>query len=130
MAKKKEFHFTFRVFLRLIVFFIFIYLSISYLSSSKQEVPVLGDTTTLIEEESSNLFGNLYQQLPDSSRYQLENFQDTQLVKYLQEKGQFIQEQSNGFPDRQIKELQKSLIKKVSEDMIDNIDNSQPDGNN
>jgi len=130
MVKKKEFHFTFKVFLRLLIFFVIIYLSISYLSSSKVEEPVLGDTTTLIEEESSTIFSNLYQQLPESSRHQLENFQDTQLVKYIQEKTEFIQEQSNGFPDRQIKEFQKSLIKKVSQDMIDNIDNSESDENN
>jgi hypothetical protein len=131
MIKKKEFHFTFKVFLRLLIFFLIIYLSISYFSSNKEKDPILGDSTTLISEDDQNrVINDLYQRLPESSRHQLENFQDTQIAIYIKDKTDFIKEQTNGFPDRQIKEFQKSLIKKISQDMIDSIDNPQPDENN
>lgn len=122
MVKEKHFHFTFKVFIRLIIFLLIIYFSISWLSSQKKSVLGDIDNTLLPEETKNTLFPNLYQKLPENSRYQLEHFNDTKMGAFFQDKFGFLQDQLNGFPNRQIKEVQKSIIKNVSNDMIENID--------
>jgi hypothetical protein len=118
MVKKKEFHFTFKVFLRLLIFSILVYFSIKYFQQKVREKSVLGavDVTLALDEETQSTFlSDLYQKLPESSRQQVEHLNENQIVV-------FLQTQLDGFPSRQIKEIQKSFIKKVSEDMIKNID--------
>lgn len=123
MIKEKKFHFTFKVFIRLLIFTLIIYFSINWFSSQKKINLNSDDITTLVDEETKkNFFDNLYQRLPEHSRYQLEHFHETKIAVFFREKFQFIQNQLNGFPGRQIKELQKSIIKNVSENMIENID--------
>lgn len=123
MIEKERFHFTLKVLFRILIFALIIYLSIIWLSSKQDSAPILGDTTTLIDEDTKNDFVNdLYQKLPDRSRQQLENFEETSLFLYFQEKVSFIQQQTDGFPDRQIKEVQKAIIKKVSQEMVNSIE--------
>ena len=114
MVKEKKFHFSFKVFVRLLIFTLIIYFSINWFSSQKQSV--LGDVDiTLLDEETKNtFFTNLYKKLPENSRYQIDNFfKNTSAV---------IQQKLNGFPQKQIKEIKKAVIKNVSDDIIKNID--------
>jgi hypothetical protein len=122
MAKEKSFHFTFKVFIRLLIFGLIIYFSIIWFSSQKQAVLGEIDTTLLSEETQNTFFPSLYQKLPEESRYQLEHFNETKMGLFFQDKFGFLQSQLNGFPSRQIKEVKKSVIKNVSDDMIENID--------
>ena len=123
MLKEKKFHFTFKNFIRLLIFTLIIYFSINWFSNN-QKPSVLGDidTTLLDVENKNNLAPNLYQKLPESSRYQIEHFNETKIGVFFQDKFSFLQSQLNGFPTRQIKEIQKSVIKNVSDDIIKNID--------
>ncbi|MDD4938170.1 MAG: hypothetical protein PHX34_04140 [Candidatus Shapirobacteria bacterium] len=123
MVKEKKIHFTFKTFIRLLIFGLIIYFSINWFSNNKKS-SVLGDTDiTLFDEETKNNFiPNIYQKLPEGSRYQLEHLNETKIGIFFQDKFSFLQSQLNGFPNRQIKEIQKSIIKNVSDDMIENID--------
>lgn len=121
MSKKKEFHFTFGVFLRLLIFFLIIYFSINYFASSKNNLssPSI-DTTLAIDEQTKNnllpnFFQNIYGKLPESSRYQIEHLKENSTIVYLQN-------QLDGFPQKQIKEIQKMIVKNVSDNIIKNID--------
>lgn len=114
--KEKKFHLSFKVFFRLLIFFLIIYFGINWFSQQKPKVLGSIDTTLSIDEEQQkNFLSDLYQKIPESSRYQLEHFNENKTVI-------FIQDQLNGFPQKQIKEIQKNIIKDVSKNMIENID--------
>ena len=121
MVKKKQFHFTFGVFLRLLIFSLIIYFSINYFISQKNSsFSSTIDSTLAIDEETKNNFlpqflQNIYSKLPENSRYQIEHIKENQIVLSIQDK-------LNGFPGKQIKELQKLIVKNVSETIIKNID--------
>ena len=66
---------------------------------------ILGKTT-----EISN---NIYQSIPEESRKQLENLNQIPAQTLIQEKINLIKEQSQGFPQKQIKEIQKMIIKNI-----------------
>jgi hypothetical protein len=80
----------------------------------KQTNFILGKTT-----EISN---NIYNSIPQKSREQLENLGQTPAGLFIQEKINFIKEQTQGFPQKQIKEIQKAIIKNVYENTLKNID--------
>lgn len=121
MIKKKEFHFTFSVFLRLLIFSLIIYFSINYFISQKNNsYSLVTDSTLAIDEETKNkllpqFFQTIYSKLPENSRYQIEHIKENQTLIS-------IQNQLNGFPGKQIKELQKLIVKNVSDNIIKNID--------
>jgi len=121
MIKKKEFHFTFGVFLRLLIFSLIIYFSINYFISQKNNsFSLVTDSTLAIDEETKNkllpqFFQTIYTKLPENSRYQIEHIKENQTLIS-------IQNQLNGFPGKQIKELQKLIVKNVSDTIIKNID--------
>lgn len=113
MSKKNEEQsFTFKTFIRLLIFILIFFISINFLSNHQSN---LEDPTVLGESTVNTFIGDVYQQLPESSRHQIENFNKIPLIHS-------IQDQLNGFPDRQIKEVQKALVKKISESMIKNIE--------
>jgi len=115
--KEKPQKFTFRSVIRLLIFTAIIYFSINWLSSQQKDPFNLNNDPTLVlgEETTNNLIDQVYQQLPEKSRHQIENFNQSEIVTNIQEK-------LNGFPQKQIKDLQKSIIKTASENIIKNID--------
>lgn len=80
----------------------------------KQSNFILGKTTEISK--------NIYNSIPPKSRQQLENLGQTPAVMFIQEKINLIKEQSQGFPQKQIKEIQKMIIKNIYENTIKNID--------
>lgn len=64
----------------------------------------------------------MYSKLPEGSRHQLENFNQTQIGKFFSNSSEFIKSKLDGFPQKQIKEIKKGIIKNISDDMIKNID--------
>jgi len=121
--KNKHQKITFQSLIRLIIFIIIIYFSINWLQSQKPSDSNISDPTTYLGEQTNNTFlSDLYQKLPGDSRYQLEHFSQSNFSLWFQDKWQYLQQQLNGFPSRQIKEIQKSIIKNVSDGMIKNID--------
>jgi hypothetical protein len=125
MSKKKikSQKITFKSLIRLIIFIIIIYFGINWLNSQKTPISNTGDSNTYINEPLNNTFLlNTYQKIPENSRYQLEHFNQSKISLWFQNSFQYIQKQLNGFPSRQIKEIQKGIIKNVSDGMIKNID--------
>ena len=82
----------------------------------KQTNFILGKTT-----EISN---NIYNSIPQKSREQLENLGQTPAGIFIQEKINFIKEQSQDFPQKQIKEIQKMVVKSIYENTVRNIDSN------
>lgn len=127
---KKKFHLNLGVVLRLIIFGVAIYFAIKYLSTSAPisstnppDPTVLGDETTT--PDMKPYLNQAYQLIPIKSRGQLENLDKSPVIISLQKKIQEIQSQSQDFPQRQIKEIQKFIIKTVSDDLIKKVDSSK-----
>lgn len=117
-AKKKEFKFTFKVLIRIIIFAGLIYLIISYVSVNKINKTIeINDLTTILGEESSasSYLNSIYNMIPERSRNQLENINQNPVLI-------FIQKQMEGFPNKQIKEIQKAIIKNIYDNMMENIE--------
>jgi hypothetical protein len=125
MAKKsKPQKITFGSIIRLIIFAVIVYFLISWFSQKPSNNISVDDPTLFIGEtaSSSNVFGNLYSKLPENSRHQLENFNQTQAGQLISASTEFIKSKLDGFPQKQIKEIKKGIIKNISDDMIKNID--------
>ena len=128
--KKKHVKFTFRSLIRLIIFSVIIFFIISYISNQKLNSSFGVDPTISIDEKQSNFilgktteFGNnIYNSIPENSRQQLENLNQNSAVIFIQDKINFIKEQTQGFPQKQIKEIQKMVVKSVYENTVRNID--------
>lgn len=123
VKKKHEAKFTFRSFIRLIIFTVILFFLINLISSNKNsslsldkstEESILGKTTEISDD--------LYNSLPESSQSQIENWEDNQAVVFIQEKIELIKQQSQGFPQTQIKELQKMILKNFYENALKNIE--------
>jgi hypothetical protein len=122
--KAKPQKITFQSIVRLIVFIIIIYISISWLSRQKQVTLQLNDPTIYFGEniQKSNILNDIYNKLPQNSRYQLEHFSQTNIGIFFSNSEKYIVSQLNGFPQKQIKQIKKNIIKGISDDMIKNID--------
>lgn len=111
--KKKKFRFTFTVFLRLAIFAAVVYFAISYLSKNHQvsqpDPTVLGTEGTKVK----TITDSLYQQLPPQSQKVLQNLDKTPPVVFVQDKLNYLKQQTNGFPDKQIAEIKKNVINSI-----------------
>ena len=120
MSKKdKHQRVTFRSIIRLIIFLILVWIIITFINQQiVNKKPVINDPTVAVDEVSNesngDVLGEMYSQIPENNRHQLEIF--------LNNSSQFIQQKLNGFPQKQIKEIKKAIIKNVSDEMIQNID--------
>lgn len=125
MSKKsKPQRITFKSIIRLIIFLIIVFLLINWFSQSQSSKLSTNDPTVFIGEtvSSSNVLGVMYSKLPEDSRNQLENFNDSDVGKFITNISTQIQSSLDGFPQKQIKEIKKAIIKNISDDMIKNID--------
>lgn len=124
MAKKsKPQKITFGSIIRLIIFGVIVFFLISWFSQQQSPTTSSSDPTLFIGETvQSNVLGDMYSKLPEDSRHQLENFNQTQLGKIFSNSSEFIKSKLDGFPQKQIKEIKKGIIKNISDDMIKNID--------
>lgn len=128
--KKKHTKFTFQSLIRLAIFSIILFFIISSISGQKINSSEVIDSTLSINEKESNFIlgrtteisNNIYQKIPPKSRQQLENINQNPAVIFIQEKINLIKEQSQDFPQKQIKEIQKTIIKNIYENTVRNID--------
>jgi len=127
--------FSLKVVIRLILFSLFIYLSISYFSHHAKQKETINDPTVLGEEieNSSDIdlkpfFDQAYRSLPPDSRQKLENINQIPVIIYTQEKIQYLKDQIKGFPRRQINQFKKEIIQSIYQDLIRDIEtnSSQP----
>lgn len=129
-SKKKEYHFSFQTVIRLLIFLAIIYLIITTISAQKFHLDSEYDSTVLGEEVSSssaqlffkNTLDSAYEILPPQSREIIKDIDKNPVVITLQEKFDYIRNESADFPQRQIKEIKKAIINSIYRDMIKNID--------
>lgn len=124
MAKKaKPQKISLKSIFRLILFLVIIFLSINWFDR-QQNISINHSDPTLYLGESStnNVLGDMYSKLPPSSRYQIENFDESFLGKNIKKSSDYIKDQLNGFPQKQIKQLKKDIINSIANDLIKNID--------
>jgi len=125
MSKKsKPQRITFKSVLRLAIFLVIVFLLINWFSQNQSNKISDNDPTVFIGEtvSSSNVLGTMYSKLPEDSRNQLENFNDSDVGKFISNTSNQIKNSLNGFPQKQMKEIKKAIIKNISDDMIKNID--------
>ena len=128
--KKKHTKFTFQSLIRLVVFCIIVFFIISFISGQKTNSFQNIDSALSINEPESNFIlgktteisNNIYLSIPLESRKQLENLNQNPVTTLVQEKINLIKEQSQGFPQKQIKDIQKMIIQNIYENSIRNID--------
>lgn len=130
--KKKRTKFTFQSFIRLVIFSAVVFFIISFISGQKLNSPKIIDKTLSIDEEKSNVIlgvtteigNNIYQSIPPKSRQQLENFNTSSTMIFIQDKINFVKEQTKDFPQKQIKEIQKAVVKNIYDNTMKNIDSN------
>jgi hypothetical protein len=128
--KKKHTKFTFQSLIRLVIFSIILFFIISSVSGQKINSPDVIDPTLSVNEKefgfilgkTTEIGNDIYQKIPLKSRQQLENINQNPAVIFIQGKIDLIKEQSQGFPQKQIKEIQKTIIKNIYENTVRNID--------
>jgi hypothetical protein len=125
MSKKnKPQKVTFKSIFRLSLFLILVFILISWFSS-QNSIPSNNDPTVYIGESlGGDVLGAIYSKLPESSRFQLENFNQTEVGKFIFNSSEAIKKSLDGFPQKQIKEIKKGIIKNISDDMIKNIEDN------
>ncbi len=127
MSKKDKVQkITFKSIVRLAIFSVLIYFTISFLDQKNSNKAILNDPTVAFDEVNQplgeNVLGEMYSALPEDSRNQLENFNETETGKFFSNSLKYLQEKLDGFPQKQIKEIKKGLIKNVSEEMIRQVE--------
>jgi len=125
-----HFRLTSAVLVRLIIFIIIIAVAINYFSQHQPKPPaptnsaVLGDQAQATASSSLVITEGLqsaYSLLPESSRHFIENFNQSSLYQDAQKKIDYLRDQTQDFPAKQIKDLQKGIIDKLYQDLINNI---------
>lgn len=124
VKKSKVQKITFKSIIRLTLFILIVYLLINLLNQQQEPIKLSKDPTSYIGESSGGqILGTIYSKLPQDSRYQIEHFDQTFLGKFYKSSSDYLKWQLNGFPQKQIKQFKKDLIKNISDDLIQDIDN-------
>lgn len=114
---------TLRSIFRLSIFLVLVWVLIFILNQSNKLNSITNDPTVTIDESfGGDVLGDIYSKLPENSRNQIENFNQTEISRIFDNTTKFIQEKLNGFPQKQIKEIKKNVIKNISDDIIRSID--------
>jgi len=129
-SKKKEYHFSFQTVLRLLIFSGIVYLLITLISAKKLDHSSRYDPTVLGEETSSasaqlfikNTLDSTFKMLPPKSQETIKNFHQNPLYLTVQKNLDFLKKESENFPQKQVKEIKKSIINEIYKNMMDNID--------
>jgi hypothetical protein len=125
-GKHQEFHLSLGVVVRLLVFTALIYFAINYFSSAK--APSISSSSVLGTEiatssgvpQLKSVYDEVYSRLPPSSRQTLENLNSSPAIILVQEKIDYLKEESSGFPQKQITDLKRSVIQAVYEEIMKN----------
>ena len=112
VKKKKVQKITFKSILRLTFFLLLIFLFINFLDQKNSQKNTLSNIVLPIDESfGGQILGEIYTKLPEKSRYQLENFDQTIVGQFISNSSNYIKDQLNGFPQKQIKQFKKELIR-------------------
>lgn len=119
--RSKNFKITPKIIFRLIFFFVLVFILIVIFSSNNQTFysSQTDDPTVLVNE---TIVDSWYQKIPQDYRQKIENIGQSSAVKFIQEKFEYLKQESQSFPQKQIKEIQKMIIQNIYHDMMNNID--------
>lgn len=117
--KKKRIkrHISLTSIIRLIIFFLVVYFLINYLSKASGQ-SVLGDSTINLSPYTQQLT-NL---LPEKSQKTLENLPQSPVFTFFNQQINNLQQQSAGFPQKQIKEIKKAIVKDIYDKILHSIE--------
>ena len=118
-SKHSKFHLSIAVIIRLIIFALVVFGSINYLSSQNKSPLVLGENT-----EIKPIFDTFYQMIPSGSQEKINNLSSNQTVIFIQNKINQIKTETNGFPQKQIIEIKKAVVKEIYQNVMKSIDTS------
>ena len=119
--KDKKFKVTPKVIIRLVIFCVIVYFLIIILSSNNQNFySSQSDDPTVFTNEIK--IDSWYQKIPLENRQKIENLGQSSAVKFVQEKFNYLKQESQYFPEKQIKEIKKMVIQNIYHDMMNNID--------
>ena len=120
-SKKKEFKFTFGIFIRLVVFIIVTFFCITSLSNNieNKKTSVLGDN---IQTKIPLNIDPVYNLLPEDSKKQINILKSATTSAFFQDKIEMLKEQAAGFPQKQIVEIQKQVVTKIYDNIINSIE--------
>jgi len=119
--KDKKFKVTPKVVIRLVIFFVVVYFLIIIFSSNNQTFySSQSDDPTILTNEIK--IDSWYQKIPLENRQKIENIGQSPAVKFIQEKFDYLKQESQYFPQKQIKEIKKMIIQNIYHDMMNNID--------
>lgn len=107
---------------RWFIFAAAIFLIYTYVSNSRAHI--LGDST-ITPQEQLNLqptIDNLISRLPPPSQSTLKNLNNLPIVISVQDKINLINQNLNGFPDKQFKQLLRFLIVTFSDSLLKSVD--------
>lgn len=109
---------------RLIIFLIIFFFLISWFSQNQPNKILDDHPTKFIDQivSSPDILGVMYSKLPKDSRSKLENFNQLEIGKFISNTSETIRINLEGFPQKQIKEIKKAIIRSISDDMIRSID--------
>lgn len=121
--KKKHTKFTLQSLIRLAIFSLLLFFIISFISGQKLKSPKLNiSQSSSILGKTTEIGNNIYQSIPENSRKQLENLNQNPAVIFIEEKFNYLKSQTNDFPQKQIKDIQKMLLKNIYENSVKKID--------
>lgn len=107
---------------RWLIFIIVIFLVYSYISNSRAHI--LGDSTITLQEQLNlqPTIDNLISQLPPQSQSTLKNLNSLPIVLSVQDKVNLINQNLDGFPDKQVKQFLRFLIVTFSDSLLKSVD--------
>jgi len=107
---------------RWLIFIIVIFLIYSYISNNRSHV--LGDSTITLQEQLNlqPVIDNIISQLPPQSQNTLKNLNTLPIVLSVQDKVNLVNQNLNGFPDKQIKQFLRYLIITFSNSLLKSVD--------
>lgn len=121
--KEKHQGFGFQTLLRVIIFLLIVFFLINYFAQKAGQNEKSGFPSVLGDQTLKPYSDWALQQIPPESRQTLQDLPHSPAIIQLQGKISEIQNKYlDGFPDKQIKEIQKAVIKDVSNRLIENID--------
>lgn len=129
LKHKEEFKLTPTHLIRISIFLLLVYLSINYLSSQTSASPVFKAPTNILGKQTQNqnnlkfYTNKLYQSLPPESQNILKNIDQNPAIISLQQKFIELKKQTQDFPQKQIEDIQKELLKRFYQNALENIEN-------
>ncbi|MCX6726925.1 MAG: hypothetical protein NTY75_03875 [Candidatus Shapirobacteria bacterium] len=121
-SKDNEFHFSVQMLFRWFIFAAAIFLIYTYVSNGQAHI--LGDSTITLQEQLNlqPAIDNLISRLPPPSQSALKNLNNLPIVTSVQDKINHINQNLNGFPDKQFKQLLRFLIVTFSDSLLKSVD--------